>query len=61
MWDKAVKEQRVEDQKGDHKRQRDHQSVCDGEVKPIDSASVDAEDSNNLEGLGFHGVKLSKM
>ena len=58
--DKAWKEQRVQDQKGGGKDREttDLSAMAKGKACRL---SFVARDSNNLESLGFHGMKRSKV
>ena len=57
--DKAHRRQNVQDQKLGRRKQRDHRPVGDGDM--TGPSCLIATDSNNIEGLGFHSIKLSKM
>ena len=59
--DKAWKEQRMQDQKGGGGRLRDHPLVSEGKVIGSSRLRFVMGDSNYLEVLGLHGIKMSKF
>ena len=60
--DRAWKEQRVQDQKRDGKRQRGHRPVCHaGREYKAQRFRFPEGDSNGFEGPGLHGINKCKV
>ena len=53
------KEQRIQDQKSNRRRQKTQQPVCN--VKQAETLNFIVGDPNDFEGLAFHGIKNGKV